>query len=59
VWYTNKLNGQPQRKLDVSRVEERFGFVSATLFENRLQSTIVWYRTEEIYIIFALIVRSA
>ena len=26
VWDSNKPNGQPRRKLDTSRAQERFGF---------------------------------
>ena len=40
VWDTTKPNGQPRRKLDVSRAQERFGFVSGTLFEDELRRTI-------------------
>jgi len=45
VWDTTKPNGQPRRKLDVSRAQERFGFVSATPFEEGLAQTIDWYCT--------------
>jgi GDP-L-fucose synthase len=44
-WDTSKPNGQPQRKLDVSRAQERFGFASATPFEEGLRQTIDWYLT--------------
>ena len=44
-WDTSKPNGQPRRKLDVSRAQEQFGFVSATLFEDGLRQTIDWYLT--------------
>lgn len=42
-WDTSKPNGQPRRKLDVSRAEEKFGFRSSTTFENGLRETIAWY----------------
>ncbi len=45
VWDTSKPNGQPRRKLDVSRARERFGFESKTPFEDGLQQTIAWYRS--------------
>ncbi len=45
VWDTSKPNGQPRRKLDVSRAQERFGFVSRTPFESGLQRTIDWCLT--------------
>ena len=43
VWDTSKPNGQPRRKLDVSRAMERFGFASTTHFEAGLERTIAWY----------------
>jgi GDP-L-fucose synthase len=43
VWDVSKPNGQPRRKLDVSRAQERFGFVSTTAFEIGLERTISWY----------------
>jgi GDP-L-fucose synthase len=43
AWDASKPNGQPRRKLDVSRAAQRFGFVSTTLFEDGLQRTIAWY----------------
>jgi nucleoside-diphosphate-sugar epimerase len=46
VWDTSKPNGQPRRKLDVSRARERFGFQSQTSFEEGLRRTIHWYLTE-------------
>lgn len=42
-WDTSKPNGQPRRKLDVRRAQERFGFVSAMTFEDGLRRTIDWY----------------
>ncbi len=44
VWDTSKPNGQPRRKLDVSRAKERFGFESQTDFREGLKRTIEWYR---------------
>ena len=46
VWDESKPNGQPRRKLDVSRAEARFGFRSATSFEEGLRRTIAWYERE-------------
>lgn len=46
VWDTTKPNGQPRRKLDVSRAQELFGFTAQTPFEEGLQRTINWYRQE-------------
>lgn len=45
VWDTSQPNGQPRRKLDTSRAQESFGFVSHTPFEQGLKNTIEWYRT--------------
>jgi len=42
-WDTTKPNGQPRRKLDVSRAEREFGFRSSTTFEDGLRETIEWY----------------
>ncbi len=42
-WDTTRPNGQPRRKLDVSRAWEKFGFVSHTDFEEGLRRTIEWY----------------
>lgn len=42
-WDTSQPNGQPRRKLDVSRAEREFGFRSHTSFEDGLKKTIDWY----------------
>jgi GDP-L-fucose synthase len=44
-WDASRPNGQPRRKLDTSRAEERFGFRSETTFEDGLKETIDWYRS--------------
>ncbi len=43
VWDTNQPNGQPRRRLDVSRAEREFGFRAATSFDAGLRKTIDWY----------------
>jgi len=43
VWDTTKPNGQPRRKLDTRRAEERFGFRSSTSFDEGLRRTVHWY----------------
>jgi len=43
IWDTNQPNGQPRRRLDVSRAEREFGFRAATPFEAGLRKTIDWY----------------
>ena len=47
VWDSSKPNGQPRRRLDVSRAEEYFGFRAGTDFENGLRKTIEWYREHQ------------
>ena len=44
VWDTSKPNGQPRRKLDVSRARGLFGFQAETPFAEGLQVTVDWYR---------------
>lgn len=44
TWDASKPNGQPRRKLDISRARDRFGFVSHTPFEEGLRRTIEWYQ---------------
>ena len=43
-WDTTKPNGQPRRKLDVSRAEAEFGFRARIDFEEGLRRTVEWYR---------------
>jgi GDP-L-fucose synthase len=43
VWDTSQPNGQPRRRLDVSRARERFGFVAKTTFADGLARTVAWY----------------
>jgi len=45
VWDSSKPNGQPRRRLDVSRAEELFGFRARTPFRDGLERTIAWYRS--------------
>lgn len=42
-WDKTKPNGQPRRKLDISRAEREFGFRSTTSFEEGLRETVNWY----------------
>ncbi len=44
VWDTSKPDGQPRRKLDVTRAREHFGFAARTDLEEGLNKTIEWYR---------------
>ncbi len=43
-WDTSKPNGQPRRKLDVSKAEQEFGFRATTDFRAGLRHTVAWYR---------------
>jgi GDP-L-fucose synthase len=43
VWDTSKPNGQPRRKLDVSKAKERFGFESKVGLDEGLRRTVAWY----------------
>ena len=43
VWDTTKPNGQPRRKLDTRRAEERFGFRARTNFDDGLRKTVASY----------------
>ena len=47
-WDTSRPNGQPRRKLDVSRAKENFGFASKITFEDGLKKTIRWYQAQNI-----------
>ncbi len=46
VWNTDRPNGQPRRKLDVSRAKELFGFESQVDFETGLKETVEWYKNQ-------------
>ena len=46
VWDTDKPNGQPRRKLDITRAERWFGFRSQVDFQTGLRRTIEWYRKQ-------------
>lgn len=43
VFDSSKPDGQPRRKLDVSRAEQEFGFRSKTTFADGLKKTVEWY----------------
>jgi GDP-L-fucose synthase len=44
VWDESRPNGQPRRRLDVSRAEALFGFHARTRLREGLERTIAWYR---------------
>ena len=43
TWDASKPNGQPRRRLDVSRAEREFGFRARTPLDEGLRETIEWY----------------
>lgn len=42
-WDKTKPDGQPRRKLDISRAQKEFGFTAKTSFEEGLKNTINWF----------------
>ena len=44
IWNTSLPNGQPRRRLDVSRARELFGFTARRSLREGLRETIAWYR---------------
>jgi GDP-L-fucose synthase len=47
VWDATKPNGQPRRRLEVSRARERFGFVARTPFEAGLAATVAYFEEHQ------------
>ena len=43
-WDTTQPNGQPRRRLDVSRAEKEFGFRAQMGFDEGLRRMVEWYR---------------
>lgn len=43
-WDTSMPDGQPRRRLDITRAKKEFGFVAKTEFREGLKKTIQWYR---------------
>lgn len=44
-WQHDRPDGQPRRRLDVTRAQEKFGFRAQTLLEDGLRRTIEWYES--------------
>ena len=44
VWDATQPNGQPRRRLDVSRAEREFGFKAKKDFRQGIAETIAWYK---------------
>jgi GDP-L-fucose synthase len=47
VWDTSKPNGQPRRRLDVTRAKERFGFEARTSFDRGIATTVAYYEEHQ------------
>ena len=47
VWDSTKPDGQPRRRLDVSRAEKEVGFKAKTDFREGLRRTIAWYKGQK------------
>ena len=45
-WDPSQPNGQPRRRLDVTRARERFGFVAKTSFADGLRTTIDYFEEQ-------------
>jgi GDP-L-fucose synthase len=45
VWDRDKPNGQPRRRLDVTKAAELFGFRATTPLREGLERTVAWYRS--------------
>jgi len=43
-WDSSKPDGQPRRRLDVSKAKKYFGFEAKTSFDEGLKATIDWYK---------------
>lgn len=43
TWDASKPNGQPRRRLDVTRARERFGFTARTPFAEGIARTVAYY----------------
>ncbi len=46
VWDPTKPNGQPRRRLDVSKAERLFGFRAKKDFPEGIHETVAWYRVQ-------------
>ncbi len=46
-WQASKPDGQPRRRLEVTRALEKFGFSATTSLEDGLRRTIEWYEEDQ------------
>ncbi|MDD4939882.1 MAG: GDP-L-fucose synthase [Candidatus Omnitrophica bacterium] len=44
LWDRSRPDGQPRRRLDISRAQKEFGFRAKTRFREGLQKTVDWYK---------------
>jgi GDP-L-fucose synthase len=49
AWDTSKPNGQPRRRLDISRARERFGFEARTPLREGIERTVAWFQAAHAY----------
>ena len=45
-WDASQPDGQPRRRLDVTRARKEFGFSAAVTFREGLQKTVDWYKAQ-------------
>ena len=45
-WDASQPDGQPRRRLDVSRAKKEFGFTAEVSFREGLAKTIDWYKAQ-------------
>jgi GDP-L-fucose synthase len=46
AWDTTRPNGQPRRRLDVTRARERFGFQARTSFGDGIRRTVAFFEEQ-------------
>ncbi len=46
IWDTTKPNGQPRRRLDVSRAKQLFGFQAKYRLRDGIPKTVAWFKTQ-------------
>jgi GDP-L-fucose synthase len=49
TWDISKPNGQPRRRLDVSKAEALFGFRARTPLREGIEHTVAWYRSTALF----------
>jgi GDP-L-fucose synthase len=45
-WDASRPNGQPRRRLDTTRAQERFGFTAEVPLREGIARTVAWYRAQ-------------